>query len=137
MSKHWDMWGTPILEFFEMKKRYQNDPVSTEVLRRAVPCMYVVLPTVSITVDKKDPRCVTVEYIYPVERTFKRIEASERTLRALRAMYKSLKPGWKKSETDKAVTFTRAGRLHVPGFQKYGFTIGNDNAKRSQHANGR
>ena len=109
MNLHFDGRGHRILSFFDMINRYRGDKKSTDVLRRLAPYRYVVVPDVEIIVKKGMLVAVEVKLIYPGETRTVTRHMNNRSLAALRRLYKSGDPAWRIYPLADGLMFSRRG----------------------------
>lgn len=116
---HWDMRGNPIVDFYEMRKRYASCAHSTKVLLCCLPHQYVVVPDVYITINSDNPKEAKVNTVYPGGENGRIVELSDNAIASLRKLYKNLRSNWKVQTRGKVTTFSRVGGVKRPNYSMF------------------
>ncbi len=111
VSKHFDAWGTPILDFFGMIRWYRADPDSLAVIRRLPSFRYVVIPDVELTIELPEAVSLEIRCTWPCGSIINRKILGERVIDALRRLYVSSEVEWRVSRAEKYIIWKRKGKV--------------------------
>jgi hypothetical protein len=109
MKSHFDAWGNPILEHFELISYYSGDGKSMAVVRNNMPHHLICFPSIEIEINPLVPEEFWVNKVWPGGSKRISHNMNQRTLEALRRLYVSRRGAWKVLEVNGRIRFTRKG----------------------------
>jgi hypothetical protein len=121
MNKHFDAWGYPTLEHFELIAYYKGDGKSMDVIRKNMPHRLVCEPSVEIVINPARLETIEVVRVWPGGHVSKTCFMNERMLCALRRLYGAHRGLWRVVEKGGMIRFTRRGCAHVASGSKSGW----------------
>ena len=110
-NRHFDGNGHITLSFDQMLSLYADRKPSLVILRRFPPFKYLVIPDIEIHVKKGYSEHSYIVHRYPGEVRRLACKLSERSIDALRRLYKSGDLSWKIQKEGDEIIFFRPGQV--------------------------